>query len=142
MSAHHSTFKYAWLAWTALGFFVFALVAYIAAQNVIGYQDYDAKRAEQRYANLAKLQADDQKTLTSFSWIDKDKKIVSIPLEEALPEEITTLQAKPLQQAGVIPGSVPTPMPPVAPAPTAVTNAALAPAPAAATTTAPVTPKT
>lgn len=140
MSAHHSTFKYSWLAWTALGFFVFALVAYIAAQNVIGYEDYDAKQAEQRYANLAKLQADDQKTLTSFSWIDKDKKIVSIPLEEALPEEITTLQAKPLQQAGVIPGSVPTP--PVAPAPTATPSAAPAPAPAATTNTAPVTPKT
>jgi len=112
--------------------FIFALVAFQSsriAQDTTGYDDDQAKlRAEK----LAKLQAADQKTLTTADWVDKDKGIVRIPINEAMTEEVSVLQAKPVGMGREIRGV----MAPAAPAAAPATNSAPAPASSGATTNA------
>lgn len=125
---------------------VFAVVGVYSsrmAQNTAGYDD---GQATERYAKLAKLQADDTKTLTTAGWVDQDKGVVCIPIDEAMTEEVGALQAKPVQMGIAIPGAVAPqantiPATASAPAKSGTPSAGTNAAPAAPTPAATSTPK-
>jgi len=131
-TASQSRIKISWFIWTLLAFLLFAVVGAYSSHMTRTYNDYDQQRVAERYANLTKLRAEAQQTLTTADWVNQDKKIVRIPIQEAMVKELDTLKAQAPQVGGVIPGAVP--------APTPATNAAPAtPTEAPATNTAPAT---
>src|SRR5260370_39954013 len=79
----------------------------------------DEQTAEVRLKNLAELNAENQKILTRYHWIDKNKGVVGIPINRAMDLVGAQLQASKPQASGPInpPASSP------APAPTAQTPA-------------------
>jgi hypothetical protein len=62
----------------------------------------DKERQEQRVKNLADLTAENQKMLTSYRWIDKEKGIVGIPIDRAMQLELANLAGKHPHAAGPI----------------------------------------
>ena len=97
------------------------------------YPSFDQQRANDRYINLAKVRADEDKIINApADWIDQGKKTIHIPIDEAMAKEIDTLKAQPAQVGSALPVMTPpAPAPakpaaaaPAAPAATASTNAA------------------
>jgi cytochrome c len=62
----------------------------------------DDQRREQRLKNLADLNAGNQKTLTQYRWIDKNKGIVGIPIDQAMNLVLLELQANKAHPAGPV----------------------------------------
>jgi hypothetical protein len=77
------------------------LAWYLAAQRQ-PLPPTDKERQEQRVKNLADLAAENQKTLTSYRWIDKAKGIVGIPIDRAMELELADLAGKHPHAAGPI----------------------------------------
>jgi hypothetical protein len=94
-------------------------------------------RAE-RLKNLAQLNADNQKTLTTYHWVDKSKGIVGIPINRAMELVLKDLAANHPHAAGPVnlPAASPTPAASPAPAPAAANQKAI-PAPSTSATPAP-----
>jgi len=126
--------KTSWLIGVVAAFSIFAVIAWYSGQMTRTYPSYDAKRTADRYETLAKLQADEDKTLNGpADWISQDKKIIHIPIDEAMAKELDTLKAQPAQIGSALP-VIPPPAPAKIEAPAkteaASTNAApAAPAP-------------
>jgi hypothetical protein len=118
--------KLRWFFWTTLGLLLFVIIGYYSVRMTQNYTSFDDKRASTRYETLQKLRADEQKALTTADWVDQGKKIVRIPIDEAMAEEIDVLKAKPAVMG--------CPIPVLNAAPAASTSNA---APAAATSNAP-----
>ena len=80
----------------------------------------DEQTAEVRLKNLAELNAENQKILTQYHWVDKNKGVVGIPINRALDLVVAQLQANKPHAAGPIntPAAAPTAVSP-APSPTA-----------------------
>lgn len=138
--------KIAWLIRTLVAFVLFAVIAAYSRRMTQDYPSFDQQRAADRYETLAKLRAEATKTLTTADWVDQDKRIVRIPIDEAMSKEIETLKSKPVQIGSVIvmpPPAAPatTNAPPAAPrvtnAPPATNAAPNTPATNAPTTGAP-----
>jgi hypothetical protein len=82
-------------------------------------QTYDEARKEQRLKNLADLNAENEKILAEYHWVDKAKGIVGIPIDRAMNLVLTELQSirphaagpitNPLPIASPSPGASPTP---------------------------------
>jgi hypothetical protein len=109
--------KYGWLVGVALAFGIFALVAAYSARMTNTYPDYDQQRAEQRKETLAKVQHDenallypvDDKGNPTAVWVDQDKGLIQIPIDEAMAHEVADLKNVPVAVGAEIPGSVPAP---------------------------------
>ena len=86
----------------------------------------DVKKQE-RLKILADLNAENQKILTQYRWIDKSKGIVGIPIDRAMNLVLADLKANKPHAAGPIA----TPAPAATPAPNAAQPAASPAAPAA-----------
>jgi hypothetical protein len=84
-------------------------------------------RSELRLKNLSDLNTENQKTLTSYRWIDKGKGIVGIPIERAMELEITDLAAIHPHAAGPI--ALPAPSPTASAAGSPAQQPASAPTP-------------
>ena len=125
--APSSSFKISWFLGILAVFALFALIGAYSFRMTNDYASFDQQRAQARYATLAKLRADEDKTLTTSAWIDQDKGTVRIPIQEAMVKEVDTLQAKPVAIGQAIPGATPAPAP-AAPASAPSTNAPAAPA--------------
>ena len=125
-----------WFLGIFAAFAVFAVVGVYSSRMAENTAGYDDEQATERYAKLAKLQADDTKTLTTAGWVDQDKGVVRIPIDEAMTEEVGLLQAKPVQMGIAIPGAVAPPADTI-PAPAAAAKSGTA---AAGTTGAPAAP--
>jgi outer membrane biosynthesis protein TonB len=67
-------------------------------------------REETRLKNLADLNAENQKVLTQYHWVDKSKGIVGIPIDQAMDLVLVQLQSIKPHPAG--PVSTPPPPPP------------------------------
>ena len=97
--------------------------------------DSSLKR-EERLKNLAQLNADNQKTLTTYHWIDKAKGTVGIPINRAMELVLKDLAANHPHAAGPInpPAASPTPattnQPAASPTPAAPNQPAASPTPA------------
>jgi hypothetical protein len=75
---------------------------------------YEQQRAQNRDKKLKDLRDEDAKALTSYSWIDKNKGSVRIPIERAMELTIAELAKKKPTSAG--PVATPAPEASVAPA--------------------------
>jgi hypothetical protein len=80
----------------------------------------DEQTAEVRLKNLAELNAENQRILTQYHWIDKNKGVVGIPINRAMDLVVAQLQANRPHAAGPInPPAVAPPAASPAPSPTA-----------------------
>jgi hypothetical protein len=86
---------------------VFVIVGIYSSRMAYDTTGYDEDQAAARKAKLEKLQAADQKTLTTAGWVDQDKGVIRIPIDEAMTQEVETLNTKPVQAGQEIPGTVP-----------------------------------
>jgi hypothetical protein len=132
--------KIGWLFGVLLAFGIFVVVGWYSARMTNDYPDYDQDRAAQRKITLETVRkaedklinpVDDQGKPTAV-WVDQDKGIIQIPIDEAMAHEVTDLKAVAPVQGCEIPGS--------APAPTATNAAPVAPSAPAATNAAPAAP--
>jgi len=125
--------KTSWLIGVVAAFSIFAVIAWYSGHMTRAYPSYDSKRTADRYQTLAKLQKEENETLNGpADWIDQNKKVIHIPIEEAMSKELETLKVQPVQAGSAIPVIPPPAAPAAAPAKTeaASTNAApAAPAP-------------
>ncbi len=88
-------------------FFIFVAIATYSSRMAKDAPDYDSKRRAERLDILQKQREADEKALTTADWIDQTKGTVRIPIEEAIPEAITELKAKPVAMGAAIPGAAP-----------------------------------
>jgi hypothetical protein len=90
------------------GIFVIFLVA--QGQSI---PDVDELKAQTRVKNLADLNAENQKILTQYHWVDKSKGVVGIPIDRAM--ELQSTQPHPAgpvnPPAAPQPQASPTPSP-------------------------------
>jgi len=83
----------------------------------------DEQTAQVRLKNLAELDAENQKALTQYHWIDKSKGVVGIPINRAMDLVLADLQANKPHAAGPVNPPAPPPASPAAtPAPSANTQ--------------------
>jgi hypothetical protein len=88
------------------------------------------KTREERMKNLAQLNADNQKILTTYHWVDKAKGIVGIPINRAMELVLKDLAANHPHAAGPVNPPAASPTPAASPAPAAAHEQAT-PAPSA-----------
>ncbi len=79
----------------------------------------DEQTAAVRLKNLAELNAENQKILTQYHWVDKNKGVVGIPIDRAMDLVVAQLQANKPHAAGPINLPVAAPAASPAPSPTA-----------------------
>jgi hypothetical protein len=91
-------------------------------------QTFDEARKEQRLKNLAELNAENEKILTQYHWVDKAKGVVGIPIDRAMNLVLTELQSVQPHAAGpiAIPPPAASPSPGASPTPVAGAKAAAA----------------
>ena len=94
------------------------LAAFLVSQRE-NIPTVDEQTAEVRLKNLAELNAENQKFLTQYHWVDKSKGVVGIPIDRAMDLVVAQLQANKPHAAGPInpPAAAPAASP--APSPTA-----------------------
>jgi hypothetical protein len=115
---------------TFTGLIIVLLFAVLAALLVWQRQSIptvEDVRKQERLKILADLNAENQKILTQYRWIDKSKGIVGIPIDRAMDLVLADLKANKPHAAG----PVATPAPTATPAPNAAQPAASPAAPAA-----------
>jgi len=83
--------------------------------------DYEQARAEKRMERLKTLREENEKDLTTYAWVDKNKGVARIPINRAMELEIAELAQKKPAPAG-----------PIATSPPAQTSPAASASPAAA----------
>ena len=108
-----SRIKTTWLIGVLAAFAIFAVIAGYSAHMTRAYPSYDQQRATDRYLNLQKVRADEDKQINGpADWVDQSKGIIHIPIDEAMAKEVATLKSQPAQ----IGSALPLPPPPAAPA--------------------------
>jgi hypothetical protein len=109
-----------WLG-VVLLFVLFGVIALAVIGPLPRGNNYEKTRAENRMKKLAELRDEDSKALSGYSWIDKNKGTVRLPIERAMELTLADLEKKKPAPAG----------------PIATPEAAAAPGGAAAATPAP-----
>ena len=139
MSASDFTpLQFRWYLSVAAVLFLFVVVGVYSSRMAHDTAGYDQQQALLRKQRLDKMQDADRKTLTTADWLDQSKGTVRIPIDEAMPQEVALLKAKPVAAGTAVAGA--------APAPAAATPADAAPAattaPGAVTNATPAAPGT
>ena len=79
----------------------------------------DEQTAQVRLKNLSELNAENQRILTQYHWVDKSKGVVGIPINRAMDLALAELQANKPHAAGPVnPPAAPPPAATPAPSPT------------------------
>ncbi len=104
------------------------LVSLIAWQRS-SVPTYDEEVTRQRLKNLADLNADNDKVLNHYRWVDRAKGVVGIPIDRAKQLVLADLEANKPHPAG--PVNPPVPAPNAAGGTAPVANPAASPSPAA-----------
>jgi hypothetical protein len=81
---------------------VFAGLVWFVVEQQRAIPTRDDQQREERLKNLAALNADNQKILTTYRWVDKDKGVVGIPIERAMDLEVKDLSTNHPHPAGPI----------------------------------------
>jgi type II secretory pathway pseudopilin PulG len=126
---HHqprSTFS-AWLGIVLL-FAVFGLIAFVMMKASARGDTYEQKRAKVRVEKLEAAQKENLTALTTYGWVDKNKGIVRIPVDQATKLIVAELADKKPAVGGPIVAASPA----AAPQSSAAPNASTSPAPSAA----------
>src|SRR6266403_518624 len=109
------------------------LVALLVVQRE-HVQTHDEVLKEQRLKNLAELNAENERILTQYHWVDKAKGVVGIPIDRAMSLVLAELQSVRPHAAGPIsnpsPAGSPSPGVGAAPGATATPTPAATPVPA------------
>ena len=125
--------KTTWLIGVVAAFCIFAVFAWYSGHMTRAYPSYDQQRSADRYVTLQKLQKTENDTINApADWVDQNKKIIHIPINEAMAKEVETLKSQPAQIGSALPAPAPpaAPAAPAKPDANASTNAApAAPAP-------------
>jgi hypothetical protein len=125
VTATSSPVKISWLIGVAAAFLIFAAIGIYSTRMTNDYEDYDQQQAQIRYAKLAKYRDETTKTLTSAAWVDQDRGIIRIPIEEAMMKEVDVLKGATTMMGQEIPGAKPAaPKAPAPAVPAPSTNAA------------------
>jgi cell division protein FtsB len=106
---------------------LFAVLVVLLVWQRQGIPTVEDVRKQERLKILADLNAENQKILTQYRWIDKSKGIVGIPVDRAMDLVLADLKANKPHAAGPIA----TPAPAATPAPNVAQPAASPAAPAA-----------
>jgi hypothetical protein len=106
---------------------LFAVLVALLVWQRQGIPTVEDVRKQERLKILADLNAENQKILTQYRWIDKAKGVVGIPIDRAMDLVLADLKANKPHAAGPIA----TPAPAATPAPNAPQPAASPAAPAA-----------
>lgn len=77
--------------------------------------DYEETRAKKRMENLKTLREDAEKALTTYTWVDKNKGVVRIPISRAMELTVAELAQKKPAPAGPIATPPPQASPAAAP---------------------------
>jgi hypothetical protein len=127
---------------------VFAGLVWFVVEQQRVIPTRDDQQGEERFKNLAALNADNQKILTTYRWVDKGKGIVGIPINRAMDLVVKDLSTNHPHPAGPIampvaqPSATQQPSPnannPPAATPASSPAPAATPASSAATTPSPV----
>jgi hypothetical protein len=118
----------AWLG-VILLFALFGAIVLVTVGSAPRGDTYEQIRAEKRVEKLKTLRESDAKQLTGYTWIDKNKGVVGLPIERAMVLAIADLAAK--KPARAYPIATPTA------APEQPATASPAPAPSAQPRTSP-----
>ena len=114
-SAHSIAYSRApfstWLGIVCL-FALFGLIVLAVIGPSLRTSDYEETRAKKRMERLNALHEENQKELTTYAWVDKNKGIARIPVDRAMELTVADLAQKKPAPAGPIA----TPAPPAAPA--------------------------
>ena len=103
-----------WIGMVLLLAFFGLLVLVIVGASPRG-SDYESKRAKTRAEKLTALRQETSKALTTYAWVDKNKGVARIPVEEAMKLMVAdNAQKKP---ASAYPIVVPAATPPATSAP-------------------------
>jgi len=95
--------------------------------------DYEEMRAKKRMERLKALQEENQKELTTYTWVDKNKGVARIPIDRAMELTVADLaQKKPAPAGPIATPAAQTAPGGAAPAPAAPQGAAVSSSPAEA----------
>ena len=95
--------------------------------------DYEEMRAKKRMERLKTLQEENQKELTTYTWVDKNKGVARIPIDRAMELTVADLaQKKPVPAGPIATPAAQTEPGGAAPAPAAPQGAAVSSSPAEA----------
>jgi len=108
-----------WLGIVCL-FLLFGLIVLAVIGPSPRTSDYEQARAKKRMEKLKALHEENQKELTTFTWVDKNKGVARIPIERAMQLTVADLAQKKPAPAG-----------PIATPPAQTAPAGSSPAPAA-----------
>src|SRR6187455_2341682 len=129
-SAHSIAYSRAplstWLGIECL-FLLFGLIVLAVIGPSPRTSDYEETRAKKRIEKLKALREENQKELTTYAWLDKNKGVARIPIDRAMELTVADLAQKKPAPAGPIA----TPAPPAVPQGAAISSGAVAPAKAA-----------
>lgn len=113
--------------WALVILFLIVLITWAAAGLWRGSSTYETERVKKRYENLKKLNADNEKKLAEYAWVDKAKGVVQLPIGQAMQITVRELAAK--KPVAANPIATPAPIPvETAPAASAAPAAEVAPA--------------
>jgi hypothetical protein len=121
-----------WLGIVCL-FVLFGLIVLAVIGPSPRTSDYEETRAKKRMEKLKALHEENQKDLTTYAWVDKNKGVARIPIDRAMEVTVADLAQKKPAPAG------PIATPPAPAAPAAASPAAAAPQGAAVSSPSPET---
>src|ERR1041385_8393667 len=120
-----------WLG-VVLLFSFFGLLALVVIKASPRGSDYEKKRAEARAKKLEDAWKENFTALTTYGWVDKNKGVARIPINQAMQIMLVELPDKKPKAAGPIAAASPSAAPEASPAPSA--SASASPSPSASTT--------
>jgi hypothetical protein len=123
-----------WLG-VVLLFAFFGLLALVILKAAPRGTDYEKKRAEVRAKKLEEAQKENLTALTTYGWVDKNKGVARIPINEAMQIMLVELPDKKPKAAGPIAAASPSASP--APSAGSSPSASASPTPAADISTTP-----
>jgi hypothetical protein len=127
-----STFS-TWLGIVLL-FAIFGLIAFVMMKASARGDTYEKKRAKVRAEKLEAAQKENLTALTTYGWIDKNKGIVRIPVDQAMKLTLVELADKKPGVGGPIVAASPSAAPQTSPGPSAAASPAASPAASVSTT--------
>jgi len=121
-----------WLAIICL-FVLFGLIVLALIGPMPRGSDYEQTRAQKRMERLKALHEENQKELTTYAWVDKNKGVARIPIDRAMELTVADLaQKKPAPAGPIATPAAQTGPAGASPAPAAPQGAAVSSSPAEA----------
>ena len=109
-------------------FAIFGMIAFVVLKASARGDTYEKKRAKARAEKLDAAQKENFNALTTYSWVDKNKGVVRIPVNEAMKLTLAQLADSKPAPAGPIVAESPSAAPATSPGPSASASPAASPA--------------